>query len=244
MAVGANRWPPRWLHAKTSGPASASRSACPSRPQHGSRCSWAHTSSSGPVDRFARQRRTGGGERQIVPPLDDRGRRARRGRVGEQNPPPVAADQQRAEPRLRGPLQQPTCGGIVDLLDVHGPRVRPLQTQPARARRRRARRRFVQQAADLRTPAHHRRLPRSALKNSALLRDAQAAPSRRWPPPPIQPRYRRRRPPCEDTTWPPLATGGVLQHPPRRLPSAKRLPGTHALRHDSDIFGKSRARGP
>src|SRR6185312_2474644 len=55
---------------------------------------------------------------------------------------------------------------------------------------------------------------RSALEDSALLRDAQAAPSRRWPPPPIQPRYRRRRPPCDDTTWPPLATGGVLQHPP------------------------------
>ena len=27
---------------------------------------------------------------------------------------------------------------------------------------------------------------------------------------------RRRRPPCDDTTWPPLATGGVPQHPPER----------------------------
>jgi len=61
--------------------------------------------------------------------------------------------------------------------------------------------------------ACRRRSVGSALKTSALLRDAQAAPSLRWPPP-IQPRYRRWHPPCDGTTWPPLATGGALQHPP------------------------------
>src|SRR5947199_3249452 len=58
---------------------------------------------------------------------------------------------------------------------------------------------------------------RSALRSSALLRDAQAAPSLRWTPPPIQPRYRRRRPPCDDTTWPSLATGGALQRAPTAI---------------------------
>src|SRR5687768_5186792 len=58
-------------------------------------------------------------------------------------------------------------------------------------------------------------MPRSALKSSDLLRDAQAAPSPRWTNGPIQQRYRPVRPPCEDTTWTPLATAGALQHPPR-----------------------------
>src|SRR5215216_6950694 len=59
-------------------------------------------------------------------------------------------------------------------------------------------------------------LTRSALKSSDLLRDAQAAPSRRWTNGPIQQRYRPVRPPCADTTWTPLATAGALQHPPSR----------------------------
>src|SRR4029453_11477204 len=66
-------------------------------------------------------------------------------------------------------------------------------------------------------PLQRARRPRrvgGALKPSALLRDAQAAPSRRWPPPPIQPRYRWWHPPSDGTTWPPPPTGGCLQTPP------------------------------
>ena len=46
------------------------------------------------------------------------------------------------------------------------------------------------------------RLLRSALNHSHLLRGAQAATSLRC------------RRPCDATTWPPLATAGVVQDPP------------------------------
>jgi hypothetical protein len=55
--------------------------------------------------------------------------------------------------------------------------------------------------------------PGSALNNSGLLRDAQAAPSPRWTIEPAQQRYR------PDTTWTPLAAAGVVQDTPRRMPA-------------------------